>query len=209
MKRNTRIEKGCYGYRNRRTAKNAALSVLIFVILLLLVNAGRKIGGTAGMIILFLGILTALPLANTLSPLIALGRFRTPDRAFYDRVKQYENRGLMMYDLVFPTEKKAFPADALLVRDGCVLVYIPEKTRGIEKESKQHLERQLRLGKAPCTVHSYTDFTQFLKALDRLPNYLPADAAGHRIPGSDPEDSINFASDSDLSAAAALCRISY
>lgn len=209
MKRKERIEKGCYGYRNRRTFRNALASALIFAVLILLVAAGRRTGGTAGMLLLFFGILCSLPLANTLSPLIALGRYRTPARAFYEQVRQYENRGLVLYDLVFPTEEKAFAADALVVRGGVVLVYIPEKERGIETAGRKHLERQLRLGKAPCAVHPFTDLTQFLRALERLPKYEAVDASGRRSVSDGAEDSLRLASDADLLAAEVLCRISY
>ena len=120
-----RVEKGSYGYRNYHILRNAGLTALIALFIAAQIAYGRRVGGTLSIVLTLTGILCVLPMANILSPLLAMMRFRTPDRPFFEKTEPYSGRGILLYDLIFTTKEKAFPADAVMIRSGAVLVCGP------------------------------------------------------------------------------------
>ena len=163
-----RIEKGSFGYRNYHLLRNAGITVLTALFILAQIAFARSRGGTTGVVFTLTGILCVLPFANMLAPLIAFMRFRTPDAAFQKELRPYEDRGILLYDLIFTTKEKAFPADAVLIRSGAVLVCGPEN-RGDAGKLKVHLENSLRLEKLKLHVNLYEGSGPFLKAVQQLP----------------------------------------
>ncbi len=171
-----RIEKGSYGYRNYHFLRNAMITALIAFAIALQIAAGRRLGGTASIVLTLTGILCVLPLANVLSPLIALMKYRTPDRSLFDTLQPYRDRGILLFDLVFTTKEKAFPADACLIRSGAILCLAPLPVSDRIK-LKEHLERSLRLEHLKFHVNLYEDTEQFRKAVEQLPAEPAPDAA--------------------------------
>ena len=107
-------------------------------------------------------------MANVLSPLLAMMRYWTPERAFFEKTQIYSDRGILLYDLIFTTKEKAFPADAVLIRSGALLVCGPAGQEDCRK-LKVHLENSLRLEHLKLHVNLYPVEEQFLKALAALP----------------------------------------
>ena len=95
-------------------------------------------------------------------------RFRTPDRPFFEKTEPCADRGILLYDLIFTTKEKAFPADAVLIRSGAVLVCGPAGQEDCRK-LKTHLENSLRLEHLKLHVNVYPGEEQFLKAIAALP----------------------------------------
>ena len=163
-----RVEKGSYGYRNYHILRNAGLTALIALFIAAQIAYGRRVGGTLSIVLTLTGILCVLPMANILSPLLAMMRFRTPDRPFFEKTEPYTDRGILLYDLIFTTKEKAFPADAVLIRSGAVLVCGPAGQEDGRK-LKTHLENSLRLEHLKLHVNVYPGEEQFLKAIAALP----------------------------------------
>ena len=163
-----RVEKGSFGYRNYHFLRNAGITALIALVIAVQIAWGRRVGGTLSIVLTLTGILCVLPMANVLSPLLAMMRYRTPERAFFEKTQIYSDRGILLYDLIFTTKEKAFPADAVLIRSGALLVCGPAGQEDCRK-LKVHLENSLRLEHLKLHVNVYPGEEQFLKAIAAIP----------------------------------------
>lgn len=174
-----RVEKGSFGYRNYHFLRNAGITALIALLIAVQIAFGRRSGGSLSVVFTLTGILCVLPLANILSPLLAMMKYRTPDRGFYEKTKAFSGRGILLYDLIFTTKEKAFPADAVLIRSGAILVCGPASQEDCRK-LKVHLENSLRLEHLKFHVNLYTGAEPFLKALEALPEESGTGDAEHK-----------------------------
>ena len=163
-----RVEKGSFGYRNYHFLRNAGITALIALVIAVQIAWGRRVGGTLSIVLTLTGILCVLPMANVLAPLLAMMRYRTPDRAFFEKTQVYSDRGILLYDLIFTTKEKAYPADAVLSRSGALLVCGPSGQEDCRK-LKVHLENSLRLEHLKLHVNLYSGEEPFLRALEALP----------------------------------------
>lgn len=162
------LNKGTYGYRNAHRIRNILLLVIIAAVIAAQILAGRLIGGSLRILFTFTGILCVLPLANIASPTIAMAKYSTPPVTDYDRVQEYADRGLMLYDLVFTTKDSPFPADFCVIRDGAAVILSPVRPAA-KAALKQHLERCCRNEALRVHAGICTDMEEFLRALSVLP----------------------------------------
>ena len=163
-----KLNKGTYGYRNAHRIRNILLLGLILLVIAAQIIAGRLLGGHLRILLTFSGILSVLPLANVASPTIAMAKYSTPSPEDYDRVQEYADRGLRLYDLIFTTKDSIFPADFCVIRDGAAVVLFPGKPAG-KAALKQHLESCCRNEALRVHVGVYTGMDEYLNALSALP----------------------------------------
>lgn len=163
-----KLNKGTYGYRNAHRIRNILLLCLILLVIAAQIIAGRLLGGHLRILLTFSGILSVLPLANVASPTIAMAKYSTPSPEDYDRVQEYADRGLMLYDLIFTTKDSIFPADFCVIRDGAAVILFPGKPAG-KAALKQHLESCCRNEALRVHVGVYTGMDEYLNALSALP----------------------------------------
>lgn len=168
-----RIKKGQYGYRdsNRRMrlAITAALAAAIIAQLLARYLTGNQ---AAKNILTVMAILTVLPMANMASPLIASWKYRTPPEDFYKKVRPYEEKCTIVYDLVVTTKDHIMPIDAAAVHPNGIYAYCTAKKLDTAKAEKA-LNELFAANRLPANVKIIRDEHSFMRRLDSL---KPADS---------------------------------
>ena len=119
-----KIDKGQFGYRDHRR-KMRLILVLIFAAAILAQLGARQLtdNQAAKNILTVMAILTVLPMANLASPLIASWNYRTPSGEFYEKVQGYEDKCVILYDLIVTTREFVVPIDAAAVHPKGVYAY--------------------------------------------------------------------------------------
>ena len=162
------LNKGTYGYRNAHRIRNILILMIIAAVIAAQILAGRLIGGNLRILFTFTGILCVLPLANVASPTIAMAKYGTPPVTDYDKVQEYADRGMILYDLIFTTKDSVFPADFCVIRDGAAVILSPVRPAA-KTALKQHLENCLRNEALRVHAGICTDMEEFQRALSVLP----------------------------------------
>ncbi|MCI8577203.1 MAG: O-linked GlcNAc transferase-like protein [Lachnospiraceae bacterium] len=130
-------KKGQYGYRDQNRRMRLALT-LFFAAAILAQLAARHLATeqAAKNILTVMAILTVLPMANLASPLLASWSCRTPDRGFYERIRGYETKCVILYDLVVTTKEQILPLDAVAVHPNGVTAFCPKQKLDAAKAEK-------------------------------------------------------------------------
>lgn len=164
--RNT--EKGQYGSRDhgKRTRLIITL-VLAAAILAQLAARWMTDNQAAKNILTVMAILTVLPMANMASPLLASWKYRTPDRGFYEKVCPYEEKTVILYDLILTTKEQIIPADAAAVHPQGVFIYAPPGKLDTQKAEKS-LQALFAANKLDLKIRLIRDETGFLRRLSSL-----------------------------------------
>ena len=119
-----KINKGQYGYRDKnRKMRLSITAVLLLAILAQLLARYLTDNQAAKNILTVMAILTVLPMANMASPLIASWKYRTPPKGFHEKVRGYEEKCTIVYDLIVTTKEQIMPIDAAAVHPGGVYAY--------------------------------------------------------------------------------------
>lgn len=119
-----RISKGTYGYRTyRKRVWMIELAIGAAMIIGQLAARNFTDNQAAKNILTVMAVLTVLPVANVASPFLAAFRYRTPDRAFYEAISAYEDRSLILYDLIVTSKEQILALDAVVVHPTGVYAY--------------------------------------------------------------------------------------
>ncbi|MCD8083352.1 MAG: O-linked GlcNAc transferase-like protein [Clostridiales bacterium] len=163
-----KIEKGEYGYRNRRK-RNHTICVLAIAAVILLQLGARWFVKTdmTRTILTVTAILTVLPLANIASPLLASLPYRTPDQDFYERMKPYEDRCQLLYDLILTTKEQIIPADAAFVHPNGVCLYCPLQKLDVSR-AESALNQMFAANKCKLHIRILREEKGFTRRLDSL-----------------------------------------
>ncbi len=160
-------EKGDYGYRTSyRRMRFCIAAVLAAAILAQLGARFLTDNEAAKNILTVMAILTVLPMANVASPLLAAWRYKTPPVEFYERVKPYEERARILYDLILTTKDDIVPADAAAVHPNGVFVYCPVSLKG--NRAEKAVNELFAKNRAGLTVKLISDEKSFFRRLDSL-----------------------------------------
>ena len=111
-----RIAKGCRGYRNYRR-KIQLIEIIIGAAMIIgqLVARNFTDNPAAKNILPVLAVLMVLPVANVASPFLAAIRYPAPKDSFYQAISPYENRCLMLYELIVTSKEQIIPIDAAAI----------------------------------------------------------------------------------------------
>ena len=125
-----RIKKGEYGYRN--SMKRGLLFKIAILAAFILAQLGARwlTDSTA-----LKNILT-VPAANLASPYVAVLPFKTPARDFYERMRPFEDKCQVLYDLVLTTKDDILPMDAILVHPAGIYAYCTNKKADAARAEK-------------------------------------------------------------------------
>ncbi|MCI9184675.1 MAG: O-linked GlcNAc transferase-like protein [Lachnospiraceae bacterium] len=111
-----KAEKGQYGYRDSSRKMRLAVTAALALAVLAQVCWRFFVDSQAAKNILtVMAILTVLPMANMAAPLLASWRYRTPSREFYQKLCPYEEKCVILYDLVITTKEYVLPMDAIAI----------------------------------------------------------------------------------------------
>ena len=163
------LKKGTPGYRNRHIFRQAAFAAALILLIAALVRFSGRFSGNTKMFIMVAGIILAVPLANTAAPLLAMGKYRSLAKAETERAGAFRDRGELVYELVFTTKEKIYPAGLCLVKEGLVLACLDEGQAKDAEALKGHLKRCLNLEKLRPEVRVFSEREAFFAALEELP----------------------------------------
>lgn len=109
-------EKGTYGYRDSFKRHQAGLVGLLTLFILAQLGARFFTDSQAAKNILtVMAVVTVLPAANLASPLVAVLRYKTPPRDFYDTYSVLGQNAVLLYDLILTTKDDVLPMDLIAV----------------------------------------------------------------------------------------------
>ena len=157
------MDKGKYGYRTFYKKKMGIIIALFIIAILAQYIASKVVSNKAlGNILIVMSILTVLPMANLLSPYIVAFKYKTPPKEEYEKIKKFEDRGIMLYDLTLTTKDKVIGADYCLIRENDIFLYSPITK---DKTEKKALEKNLN---SKIKINVYYDISTFIRELEKL-----------------------------------------
>lgn len=119
-----KIQKGEYGYRNKFKKRQAFLISLLALFILAQLGARFLTDSKAAKNILtVMAIVTVLPAANLGATLVAVLKYKTPSREFYEKFSGYEKKFPVLYDLVITTKDHVLPMDLIVVHPTGIYAY--------------------------------------------------------------------------------------
>ena len=132
-----RIKKGEYGYRN--SMKRGLLFKIAILAAFILAQLGaRWLTDSTALknILTVMAVITVIPAANLASPYVAVLPFKTPARDFYERMRPFEDKCQVLYDLVLTTKDDILPMDAILVHPTGIYAYCNNKKADAARAEK-------------------------------------------------------------------------
>ncbi|MDO5406251.1 MAG: O-linked GlcNAc transferase-like protein [Eubacteriales bacterium] len=163
-----KINKGQYGYRDRNKWMRLTITlVLVAGILAQLAARSFTDNQAAKNILTVMAILTVLPMANMASPLLASWKYRTPSAEFHQRMQAYEDRCVLLYDLIVTTKEFVLPFDAVAVHPNGVYAYCILRKIDSGKAEKA-INALFIANKLDPNVKIFLDERSFLRRLDSL-----------------------------------------
>ena len=111
-----KIRKGEYGYRTSFKKKHIFL-ISVLAVFIIAQLAARYFTDSQAVknILTVMAIVTVLPAANLASPLVAIIKYKTPSKEFYEKYSVYEEKFPMLFDMVLTTKDYVLPMDAVAV----------------------------------------------------------------------------------------------
>ncbi len=163
-----KIQKGQYGYRDQHKKSRVLLTGLFAAAIIAQLIARQLTSEQAARNILtVMAILTVLPMANLASPLLASWKYRTADRSFYEKARGYEEKCIMLYDLIVTTKEQILPLDAVAVHPNGVFAFCSNPKADITKAEKA-VNELFRANKLAPSVKLIRDPHAFFRRLDNL-----------------------------------------
>ncbi len=164
-----RIERCEYGRINSEKRKNiigaltmVAIGVAIFVLGLCL-NKFEKTN-----IFTVVAILFVLPMARYLTTVIVLLRYKTPDKALYEQVKEaMPKHSVLLSDYVFTSGERAMGM-SFFVLTGNELIGLAMSDKEKTDKMKEYLGAELKRRQIPGKVTVHKEKEKFLSALKRI-----------------------------------------
>lgn len=161
-------KKGEYGYRICR--KRFQLGIVLVAVLAILIQLGARNftqKPEIKNILTVMAVLTVLPMANVASPLVASWRYKSLDRRFYEACHVFEDRFVLLYELVITSREQIIPVEAAAVHPSGIFLYCPSGRLNTEK-AKTYLTESLKAERFKLPVHFLKDEQAFLKRLSSL-----------------------------------------
>lgn len=160
--------KGEYGYRrNHRKMQVCMVAFGGAMILLQLAARNFTDSQAAKNILTVMAILSVLPTANIASPMLAAWRIKTPAGEFYEKVRIYEERCTILYDLIITSKEAIMPMDAVAIHPTGVYCYCTSgKIDG--KKGETFLNGMFSEHRLASHVKIIKDETTFFHRLDSL-----------------------------------------
>lgn len=161
-------KKGQYGYRNYH--RNLQLAKVIFGGAMILIQLGARNytdNQAAKNILTVMAVLSVLPAANVASPLLASWPYKTPGKELYEKVRPFEAKGLILYDLIITSKEQIMAMDAIMVHPMGVFALLSSQRTDVRK-AEGFLNDTFRAHGLTPHVKVIREETAFFKRLDSL-----------------------------------------
>ncbi len=111
-------KKGTYGYRRWHQTRLMLSAVLLGGLMYYLFTLSLRVSKLPSTILTIGIVLSVVPLSLFVVMSFIASRAKTPSAERYAYAKQFEDRGIMLYDCIFMTDKTGFPVDFMLITNG-------------------------------------------------------------------------------------------
>lgn len=169
-----KIQKGQYGYRTR-LRKGQLVKVAIGAAAILIQLAARTWTDNQAVknILTVMAILSVLPTANVASPMLAAWKWKTPSEEFHKTLSVYEEKGIVLYDLIVTTKEQVLPFDGVLVHPMGVFAYCSNPKTDIQKAQRalNEIFRAHKLDENIKIIQEQKQFFHRLKSLKPMTEY--------------------------------------
>lgn len=161
-------EKGEYGYRGYLKKLQTGMVLLGVAAILIQLGARHFIENQDFKNILtVMAVLSVLPMANLASPLLASWRYKTLEKGLYDVFRSFEDRCLMIYELVITSREQIIPVEAAAIHSSGIYLYIPLRKLNWKK-AEEFLREELEHDRSKLPVSIIREETEFLERLEAL-----------------------------------------
>ena len=166
-----RISKGSYGYRNyRKKIQMIELAVGTAMILAQLLARNFTDNQAARNILTVMAILTVLPVANVASPFFAAFPYSTPGKDFHKALIPYDEKCVILYDLIVTSKEQILPLDGIAVHPAGVCAYCSNPKTDMKK-AESYLNSMFTAHRLDGNVRVINDLGAFER---RLKGFKPA-----------------------------------
>ena len=183
------IEKGHYGYIDRRKKNQLIKTLICAVVIVFLAGLGYMIFGTKLNFIMVPAMLMVIPMANFFVAFAGLAAFDTASAEHYAAVRAYDEQGMLLSDLVVVNAKGArMHAEFAVVYKNGVIAYSYSrkwKPGDIELTINDILQRR----GIPMRMKVYSNWEEFMERINGL-----------EAPDSESEKRVSMAKEAVLSA---------
>jgi hypothetical protein len=163
-----RYLKGQSGYRDYHKKKEL-LKVLIGVGLILIQLILREFADRDALknTLTVMAILSVLPTANIAAPLLASFKYRSLSPMLEKKAAAYEEKGVLLYDLIISSKEQLLPMDVILVIPDEIYAYCTAGKADSDK-AERHIKQMLSQQKLDYNVKVICDENSFFKRLSSL-----------------------------------------
>ncbi|MDK2964813.1 O-linked GlcNAc transferase-like protein [Lacrimispora sp.] len=165
MKRYSKGQPGYRDYHKKRELFKVLFGAAAIVIQLLF----REFAASDALknVLTVMAILSVLPTANIAAPLIASFRYRSLSPVFGEKVSVFEDKGIVLYELIISSKQQLLPMDVLVILPDEIYAYCSDgKTDASSAE--RYIKQMLGRHKLDYNVKVSLDERAFLKRLGSL-----------------------------------------
>lgn len=165
---NEKITRGQYGYIDYKKKNLGIKSLVIGLFILVLCIIGLIIFGTIKNYIMVPSMVSVIPFANVFASFCAMFKFNTASPDKYSMVRNYEDAGMLLSDLIIvDADGKRFPCEFAVVYKGGVVVY-SETVTNEKYKPESYMNEIFRKHGIGMRLKIYNDFDEFLKRIDGI-----------------------------------------
>ncbi len=158
-----KLQKGMYGFLARKKRIEIIKTVVLYAIALAVFFLGWLHTNTKQNMLSIVAVLGILPASKSAVSMIMFLRCKSAPESLYAQLRPAEERGILLYDLIFVLNEKMVKTDCIFVQDTSVVVYTQHK-----KMSEQEIAKQLKnflcnQGKGKYAVQVIKNEQKFIK----------------------------------------------
>ncbi len=163
-----RYSKGQSGYRDYHKKKEL-LKVLIGAALIVIQLIFRKFADSTALknTLTVMAVLSVLPAANIAAPLLASFKYRSLSPMLEKKASAYEEKGVLLYDLIISSKEHLLPMDVILVMPDEIYAYCTAGKADSDK-AERYIKKMLSQHKLDYNVKVIFDENSFFKRLSSL-----------------------------------------
>lgn len=164
------VKKGMYGYRRWHQTRLLLSGILLGIVMYALFMLSLRLSKLPSTILTVFIILAVIPLSLTIVMSFIASRAKTPSAERHAYAQRIEDRGILLYDCIFMTNKTGFPVDFLLITDG--KCYVQSCGNAAQQaELKKHLEHYMAVDHIGFKIILGYGDQGFFASVENLPRF--------------------------------------
>ena len=161
-----KITRGTYGYIDYKKKSNLIKAAILALIIILFAVIGIIIYGNLKNLFMLPSLLTVIPFANFAASYFAMVKFKTADIELYSMLKNYDDAGMLMSDLIIvDADGKRYGCDFAVFYKGGIVGY-SSTTTDLKYKPESHINDTLKKRGVNLRFKIYNDFNDFLKRIN-------------------------------------------